>query len=71
MTRFQFKDFNATKPMYVDCYVDFVKRANLDLIDLNLGTFDSDFNIADKYIDSGFNKQQFTDIKKNNCRFLN
>ena len=71
MTRFQFKDFNATKPMYVDCYVDFVKRANLDLVDLNLGASNNDFNIPKKYIDNGFNKQQFIDIKKNNCRFLN
>ena len=71
MTRYQFKDLNATKPMYVDCYVDFVKRANLDLIDLNLGTTNSEFKVDQKYIDSGFNKSQFNELKQNNCRYLN
>lgn len=71
MTRYKFKDLNATKPMYVDCYIDFVKLANLDLVDLNLGTSNSDFNVGKKYLNSGFSKQQFSDIKENNCRFLN
>ena len=71
MTRYKFKDLNATKPMYVDCYIDFNKIAKLDLDDLNLGTANSDFKIDKKYIDSGFNKDQFKDLKQNNCRFLN
>lgn len=71
MTRYQFKDLNATKPMFVDCYVDFVKRANLDLVDLNLGTIETDFKVSKKYTDSGFTKQQFVDLKQNNCRYLN
>ena len=71
MTRYKFKDLNATKPMYVDCYIDFNKIAKLDLVDLNLGTANSDFKIDKKYIDSGFNKDQFKDLKQNNCRFLN
>ena len=71
MTRYKFKDLNATKPMYVDCYIDFVKQAKLDLVDLNLGTSDSDFNVDQKYLNNGFNKQQFLDVKQNNCRFLN
>ena len=71
MTRYQFKDLNATKPMFVDCYVDFVKRANLDLVDLNLGTTETDFKVSEKYKDNGFTKQQFVDLKQNNCRYLN
>ena len=71
MTRYKFKDLNATKPMYVDCYIDFNKIAKLDLVDLNLGTAASDFNLDKKYIDSGFSKNQFKDLKENNCRFLN
>lgn len=71
MTRYKFKDLNATKPMYVDCYVDFAKRANLDLVDLNLGTIETDFKVSNKYIDSGFKKEQFADLKDNNCRYLN
>ena len=71
MTRFKFKDFNASKPMLVDCYIDFYKIAKLDLVDLNIGTFNSDFKVPKKYIDSGFTKQQFIDLKQNNCRFLN
>jgi seryl-tRNA synthetase len=71
MTRYQFKDLNATRPMFVDCYVDFVKRANLDLVDLNLGTIETDFKVSKKYTDSGFTKQQFVDLKQNNCRYLN
>ena len=51
MTRYKFKDLNATKPMYVDCYIDFNKIAKLDLVDLNLGTANSDFKIDKKYID--------------------
>lgn len=71
MTRYQFKDLKATKPMFVDCYVDFVKRANLDLVDLNLGTTETDFKVSEKYKDNGFTKQQFVDLKQNNCRYLN
>jgi hypothetical protein len=71
MTRYKFKDLNATKPMYVDCYIDFNKIAKLDLVDLNLGTANSDFNIDNKYIKSGFTENQFKDLKQNNCRFLN
>ena len=71
MTRYKFKDLNATKPTYVDCYIDFNKIAKLDLVDLNLGTAASDFNLDKKYIDSGFSKNQFKDLKENNCRFLN
>ena len=71
MTRYKFKDLNATKPPYVDCYIDFNKIAKLDLVDLNLGTAASDFNLDKKYIDSGFSKNQFKDLKENNCRFLN
>ena len=71
MTRYQFKDLNAPKPMFVDCYVDFVKRANLDLVDLNLGTIETDFKVSKKYTESGFTKQQFLDLKQNNCRYLN
>ena len=71
MTRYKFKDLNATKPMYVDCYIDFNKIAKLDLVDLNLGTAASDFNLDKKYIDSGFSKNQFKDLKEKNCRFLN
>ena len=71
MTRYMFEDLNATRPMYVDCYIDFYKLANLDLVDLNLGTSNSDFKIENKYLDNGFNKQQFIDIKQKHCRFLN
>ena len=71
MTRYQFKDLNATRPMFVDCYVDFVKRANLDLVDLNLGSIETDFKVSKKYTDSGFTKKQFVDLKQNNCRYLN
>ena len=71
MTRYKFKDLNATKPMYVDCYIDFNKIAKLDLVDLNLGTANSDFNIDKKYIKSGFTENQFKDLKQDNCRFLN
>ena len=71
MTRYQFKDLNATRPMFVDCYIDFVKRANLDLVDLNLGTIETDFKVSKKYTDSGFTKKQFVDLKQNNCRYLN
>jgi len=70
MTRYKFKDLNATKPMSVDCYVDFYKIAKLDLVDLNLGTSNSNFNVPNKYINNGFNKEQFTDLKQNHCRFL-
>lgn len=71
MTRYKFKDLNATKPMYVDCYIDFNKIAKLDLVDLNLGTANSDFNIDKKYIKRGFTENQFKDLKQDNCRFLN
>ena len=71
MTRYKFKDFSATKPMLVDCYIDFVKLANQKLVDLNLGTSDSDFKVSNEYLESGYNKQQFSIIKQENCRFLN
>ncbi len=71
MTRYKFKDLNATKPMYVDCYIDFVKLANQKLVDLNLGTSNSNFKVSNEYFDSGYNKQQFSDIKQKNCRYLN
>ncbi len=70
MTRYKFKDLNATKPMSVDCYIDFYKIAKLDLVDLNLGTFNSGFKVPKKYKDNGFSKQQFDDLKQNNCRYL-
>ena len=70
MTRYKFKDLNATKPMSVDCYIDFYKIAKLDLVDLNLGTFNSGFRVPKKYKDNGFSKQQFDDLKQNNCRYL-
>ena len=63
MTRYMYKDLNMTKPLSVDCYVDFNPSYGAKLADLEMGTKGSDFKFDKIFKDNGFNKQQFVEIK--------
>ncbi len=69
MTRYMYKDLNMTSPLSVDCYVDFNPSYGAKLADLEMGTKGSDFQFDKVFIDNGFNKQQFVDLKEKNCQF--
>ena len=71
MTRYMYKDLNMTKPLSVDCYVDFNPSYGAKLADLEMGTKEADFKFDKIFKDNGFNKQQFVEIKKKHCQFKN
>ena len=71
MTRYMYKDLNMTKPLSVDCYVDFNPSYGAKLADLEMGTKGSDFKFDKIFKDNGFNKQQFVEIKNKHCQFKN
>ena len=62
-TRFHFQDVRK-KPNKIECYINFNTTS---LADLELGTEKDNFNIDKVYLNKGFNKKDFLNIKKNNC----
>jgi len=71
MTRFLYKGLDISKPISVDCYVDFRPSFGASLADLEMGIKDADFKFHKVFSDKGFTKNEFKKVKKENCRFLN
>ena len=62
-TRVHFND-PREKPNKIECYINF---NDTSLADLELGTEKSDFFVPAIYLDKGFTKNDFINVKKNNC----
>ena len=62
-TRVHFND-PRERPNIIECYINF---NDTSLADLELGTENSDFLVPSIYLDKGFTKNEFTNVKKNNC----
>jgi len=64
-TRFHFQDAYK-KPNKIECYINFGVPS---LADLEMGTKNADFSVAKNYIEKGFEKRDFVNIKKNKCQW--
>ena len=64
-TRFHFQDAYK-KPNKIECYINFGLPS---LADLEMGTQNADFSVAKNYLEKGFEKRDFVNIKKNKCQW--
>jgi hypothetical protein len=55
----------------MDIWEKYKAESYQKLVDFNLGTSESNFTVSNEYLESGYNKKQFLDIKQKNCRYLN